>query len=580
MKDRVGGAWRAIPWLFLACAACFLLLVNVGDWDYFLTALEVDRRAWILDHELPLWSYQLCGGVTRIGDPQSYGLSPLFAPVLAFGSLWGGKLLVLGLWVLGYHYLRCLLRQLGADGRVATGLSLLFFSSNFFLWHLGMGHSNFALLALALMLAYYLARSCREGLRGFEKALVALAAWALLSGAFYHVMVYFALPLLAASALVAPIALARSSRESRQRVLRGVLEWGLEASVGVALAAYKWLPILRYQQDHPRSLVGKPEEIPTLAELAMNLGLPTVQGRYLGLVSLDGPYGIHESSVFSLIPWLLLVLLPWAWLRRAKRADRSNRIPTLGFCGWLAVVGMAVALGFCLGDAAPWLPHAWLDSQVFHDSVRVVGRYQLVTVFCMVLLVARIATCVPETADWLARRGLPVCLALSLLNLATFAPMVSVAGLIELARLPRTGASGLGNPVLVPPSFSFLDDSRSNSSMYPQALRGKIILNCYQSLSRQALVAGETGPLVPLQPEAAGEGGPGEYRLVESDGAPAAELHPCLESFFLTQNHLRFDPRACPPGTCVNLNGLNPDDDRGFLVIDPRRRRYCLEPGS
>jgi len=72
-----------------------VVLSNHYDWDVFYALNEVDRRSWLIDHEIPLWTYQLCAGMSRLGDPQAFGTSPLFVLVLLFGSFWGTKLWVI-----------------------------------------------------------------------------------------------------------------------------------------------------------------------------------------------------------------------------------------------------------------------------------------------------------------------------------------------------------------------------------------------------------------------------------------------------------------------------------------------------
>ena len=66
---------------FLSLAA-IICMSNQLDWDYFYTTAEADLRSLLVYGELPLWSYQFCAGVTRIGDPQALSLSPLFLFVL------------------------------------------------------------------------------------------------------------------------------------------------------------------------------------------------------------------------------------------------------------------------------------------------------------------------------------------------------------------------------------------------------------------------------------------------------------------------------------------------------------------
>ena len=90
--------------LAFVALAVFILFSNRFDWDHFFSAAEVELRSWLLDKKPPLWSYQFCGGTTRAGDPQSFGLSPIFLPILLFGSFFGLKILVFSLFVIGFIF--------------------------------------------------------------------------------------------------------------------------------------------------------------------------------------------------------------------------------------------------------------------------------------------------------------------------------------------------------------------------------------------------------------------------------------------------------------------------------------------
>ena len=95
--------WIILPFLLFTI---LLIFSNFHDWDYYRAPAEAERRSWLLDGVLPLWSYQICGGLTRIGDPDSFGLSPSFIFVLLFGSLWGPKLIMLLHCLVGFIFSR------------------------------------------------------------------------------------------------------------------------------------------------------------------------------------------------------------------------------------------------------------------------------------------------------------------------------------------------------------------------------------------------------------------------------------------------------------------------------------------
>jgi hypothetical protein len=108
-RSIVGLAIELWPFLVvLAAFALFIALSNEFDWDYFFASAESERRSWLIDHQAPLWSYQFCAGTSRIGDPQAFGLSPLFVPILIFGSVWGWKILIVISAVIGWLYARLL----------------------------------------------------------------------------------------------------------------------------------------------------------------------------------------------------------------------------------------------------------------------------------------------------------------------------------------------------------------------------------------------------------------------------------------------------------------------------------------
>ena len=150
MRRALGGVWVT---LLLVC-------INHYDLYAFYALAEVDYRSWWLDHELPLWSYQLCAGISRIADPQAFGLSPFFVLVLLFGSFWGVKLLVLSSLALGVFFTAPLFELFhrhdsgqALDRRIYITLALLFVCGNFFMWHLLVGHVTFSVILLALGLA-------------------------------------------------------------------------------------------------------------------------------------------------------------------------------------------------------------------------------------------------------------------------------------------------------------------------------------------------------------------------------------------------------------------------------------------
>src|SRR5262245_55739149 len=128
-----------------------IVLANDADWDQYFAGAAVDWIGWTMEHHPPLWSYLFCGGVTRAGDPQAFGLSPLFALVLLLGPLWGTKAIEFVLVLVGYLYSRKLVRCLLDDpphsagggtqrGVIVAGMALVLTTSSYLLWRAIIGH--------------------------------------------------------------------------------------------------------------------------------------------------------------------------------------------------------------------------------------------------------------------------------------------------------------------------------------------------------------------------------------------------------------------------------------------------------
>src|SRR5262249_14120688 len=159
-------------------------------------------RSWLLNLELPLWSYQFCGGVTRAGDPQSFGLSPLFLPILMFGSFWGLKLLILALAMIGFFALRGILqlflqvktgirRRRPVETTLIQVVSLSFVLGNYFVWHFHEGHVSFAQNYIILGMLYFFVKALFHSFSARDAIAAGLLSFSFFSGALYHSIVFF-----------------------------------------------------------------------------------------------------------------------------------------------------------------------------------------------------------------------------------------------------------------------------------------------------------------------------------------------------------------------------------------------------
>ena len=301
----------------LLAFSAYMILCNGFDWDVFLSFSEVDRRSWVLDHRAPLWSYQLCGGVTRIGDPQAFGLSPLFLVVILFGSFWGTKLALLVSAAAGMYFMTRLLALFGdIDARAGVPraqcltLAALFITSNFFLWHLLVGHFTFVSFFFGLGIIFYTLEGYLHGLGRKDLLLAILVAWQHYSGGFFHSTVYLLVPFFIAFGLFAAAAAApgiRSATLQGRSHLRRMADATTFHVCGLLLASYKLIAVWQQQQENPRVLVA-PYEFNDLGALFAYQLMPTRGSEWLFPLVRHTRWDLHEYSAFSLFPIALLLL--------------------------------------------------------------------------------------------------------------------------------------------------------------------------------------------------------------------------------------------------------------------------------
>jgi hypothetical protein len=341
--------------LNLLAFAGFVILSNWFDWDHFLSFSEVDRRSWVLDHRAPLWSYQLCAGITRIGDPQAFGLSPLFMAVILFGSFWGTKLAVLVSAAVGLYFTTKLL-ALFADFATHTpaprasllSLATLFVTSNFFLWHLLVGHFTFVSVFFALGIIFYTLQGYLHGLRRRDFLIGALVVWQHYSGGFFHSTAYLLVPFFIAFSLFAALAAspgvpaALSLPRPHGRRLVHAASFHL---CGLAIASYKLVAVWHQQHAYPRFAGVAPEQT-SLWQLLVYQLIPTVGPRWL--IPLESHWDIHESSVFSLLSAALMLLgARWGYtrIRRCDEEPRPPRHPLTGLVVLFCLISASLGAG-------------------------------------------------------------------------------------------------------------------------------------------------------------------------------------------------------------------------------------------
>jgi hypothetical protein len=547
--------WEAIAFAFFAV---FVVLSNQDDWDFFLGTLEVDRRSWLLDGAAPLWSYQLCAGSTRIGDPQAFGLSPLFLVPLALGSFWGAKALVLLLTGLGIFGLRRLFRlagDVGGESRVVTD-SLAFFVlfGSYYFAHILGGQLTFALMPLAFCLCALVFGAAKERPRPLPLAAIFLASLCFFSAGFYHALVFLALP----GSLLLTVALAlRAARGklSNAGTPRGWLFALAPAAAGFAAASYKWLAVLRYQQNFPRVTDPVPE-LSGLSHLLVYFFVPLIHLRFGNVVEFLGNWGPGEYTAFGFPPIACAIAIAWLWRYRRDARWRELWLPELALVGFFALL-------LCLGDSSPLPLHSLLNRFVYHGSVRVIGRYHILLIVLMALFLVRVASAHEQFRAFYLRRLLPFGFAVSGICLFSFLPLESGTKFFSLLSFPARSEPAMTELAIVPGRMM---GPVSDSFMYPFLLRGDIVLNCYQAIQRETRVASEQGSenahLALNRPR---------LPLLSPGASPVSEA--CRASAYVTQNDVRYDARLCPSDLCFALNSVNAGAP---LVFRADRGLYCV----
>jgi len=541
---------------FVVCAA-FICASNDGDWDQFLAATEADVRSWKTDQLAPTWSNQLCGGVTRIGDPQALGLSPLFIIPMVFGVFWGLKLLVLAGLLAGVWGLAGGIALVVSGGR-STRLSsprhhaavlLISFTcmcGDALLWHLHIGHVPFFLHGVVIALLRGLISAVLRGATPLKLVSLALGAWSLLSSGFYLSLIFFIVPLAMALLIAAALMWVKLPGERRAFFTRNAVLALTALAAGIVLASYKWLAVMDYQQLHPRIVEASVNDGVLPWELLALQLQPVVRGQF-ALFDVPRAWGIWEYGGFSLSAWLCVMLGAVALLRRR----RARRAP------WVRPVSLLlVGCFFLLGSRSPVSGHQMLNA-LLGNSVRVAARYQSVVMLAWPLLVA---------AAWRARsdlrrlvlRAAPVLPVVWLINLSLFPVQWSWARAKTWLEVPAIELTEMREIAVVP------ERARGQSYTWPAMRAGLAVSNCYDPIWRVNVFTSEHNGRPELL-DASGHLRPATYRFIES----ADEA--CVRDSFFTQQDVVLAP-SCGPGTCVNLN----EPRGGSLVFNEAVRKFCV----
>lgn len=576
-----------------------IFLSYTKDWDFYITGTSAEVSAWITELRPPLWSYQICGGISFIADPNRIGVSPLIIFHLLFGPILGWKILIVVLFVTGFYFCfrSCeLILSAGPNGvgvprrSIALLLSFYAVAAECYTMCLHSGIIIELLVFLNFGLAYYSLDALRGPLSRTKWLCAVVLGWVLYSGAALYTLLFFQIPL----ALSIGAALAIEGGRSLYLGQRPHAAFDKAARVGllnlcaVIPGLYKLLPVFLQNLDRPRGSKFDPQLLPTglLDVFSFHL-FPQMQDGRLAVTGLDvwqyGHWGV-VAPAFSVLPWAILCLLAGLVVIRSRRgrlrhADRYNAlelVPTILVC---------ISVIFGMGYFSEYSPFYLINAHLFEHSARLPLRASIAAVFGYALIAAQLLS---------SSRALAVIF-YRFLGL----PLAAAAAWNLYGQIPRLPFYALGweivrfSDTLSPPYFDVAETSRMNAlSTYPiqgwatpgfdRVRKGQAILPCYISMPY---------PRIPLSAlinhtaelrNSAAEAGKGLQSqivvpLIADDiGSPSPA---CRRNSYFTQQSLHLDP-SCGKGVCLNLANINPSDpisERLCLNSAPAAfGRYCI----
>lgn len=509
--------------------SAFFIFTNIFDWDYVFTTLEVDLRSLVIDGKLPSWSYQMCGGSSRAGDPQSYGFSPLMILPILFGSFWGAKALLLVAVTTGIHYLKKIISLLSKDLN-STIVHLYIFSfltSNFFVFHFSAGHLSFSSVFYAFPLFYICLRMVL-GLSISSKEFICntLFLFLLMSGGFYQSSIYFILPLALSFCLYIAFNFKRISHSDLVKVV-------VSSLLALVLSAYRWLPVLEYQKMFPRTLDSN--EWHSLFHQFLYFILPIRPEGYLFSFRLPY-YSAGEDSYFGAIVCASILLLICKYRTVFEYLKQMKPVTKFSFC--LILVGVS----FSLGNKYPFMPFSILNIP-FSGSIRVPSRFNLMTYLGIFLLMIEILKVVSGSKRFLNSINILLVIISGLSFFQHYSRKHLEFSLFQLERISSI------DPIY-PEKMQMMHVTRMRdakaSFMYIPTLLGMAVPNCYQPMTRLIYFMGEKPGTVNKPHDL-------HFLFGGTESLPEA----CSNNSYFSQSELNID-QSCRPGTRLLLNFIEP----------------------
>lgn len=570
--------------------AFFMYVSNGHDWDFFLSLMEVDYRTWMVDGSIPMWSYQLCGGISRAGDPQAFGLSPLIVWVLAFGSFWGTKALIVFCMLMGWWFTKQTLALLVLGEPIEANdssereshlllwvVAQMFVLSNFFLWHLHLGHVSFCLFYLGIGLLYLTLKAWLGTFRWFHWVGGILLGWSYYSAALFQSTLYFLIPLYLSMGLLllGQGALFLSKGSSLRPWFRTLgLMLGFHV-IGLAIGIYKLVYLFQYQAQFPRSLPLHQTEYGSIWGMLKGQLLPSWNFRFLGTWNGTGAYPfVWEQSLLNLCAWGLLLFGIYRLVSFVRKQDNRLVMPAAHkpFILGISVYAVVVFL-FALGEWAGWLPHSLLR-KALGGGIRVIHRYEIGFVLILTCTLAFVLRWDVQFRKLFATYLAIPCLLLVGGNFFLFSAGSSRGLAGELSRVSSASTSKKSRMTQV----AFTRPRDFHSYMYMPLLNNFGVLNCYNPMRSERWIQKQLRRQgVPLYNKA---GKLIRYRLRKPVFSLVDTHHykppsSCVKGSYYSQQAIHLDP-SCPRKLCLNVSQMNLYRKTEFK-FDVKHQKYCRE---
>lgn len=345
-----------------------------GDPDAFFQMYEAFRKSVLEYGQLPLWNPWMSGGAPLLADPQ-FGLISLQSPlVLAFGTVLGWKLAVLGYLLAGFWGARRLLRRGFAVGPFrASALAYVWTFGSAITSRIIGGHYTFLVAEFLPWVAYLYLRRHRGRNWIWLGLLLSLMIW---SAAHYMSLMILGVTGVLFAAGIARNLIRFGWKRGLARSLPDLLVGGKVLALVLALSAYRLIVVFDYFREF--SPIREPERTIGVGNALRGLFWPDQYFQFPTSL----PWGWTEISAYFGLGLLAAVLLVGlAAGQGARRRDFTiNPFPVLA-----AAVGTFV---LALGPFASWAPFAIADRLGMLASFRVAPRWLFWTATALLLLVA------------------------------------------------------------------------------------------------------------------------------------------------------------------------------------------------